>query len=92
METERSDMGEFHRQYKDAQQERRKNRLPIRTEEILNLSSHGYIVEKKTDYQYRINGIIDLFPIHALFHHIKRNKRGKYNPKELLNFIKQNLN
>jgi len=63
--------------YREAQQKRRAERLPTRQEEIENLSP-DYNVKKLTDYQFRINGILDLYPIHKNFHNIKTNKRGKY--------------
>ena len=73
----RSDSSEYSRQYKDAQQARRAKRLPIRQSEIEGLSDN-YTVKKLTDYQYRINDTLDLFPIHLRFHNIKTNKRGYY--------------
>ena len=65
------------REYRDSQQKRRAERLPIRQKEIEDLSPE-YEIKKITDYQYRINGIIDLYPIHRNWHNIKKNKRGTY--------------
>ena len=72
---------EDHRDYREAQQKRRAERLPIRQKEIESLSPR-HEVKKLTEYQYRINGILDLYPIHKNFHNIKTNKRGKYNSVE----------
>lgn len=69
---------EDYSQYREAQKKRRAERLPIRTEEILNLKTQGYDVRKLSDYQYRINEQIDLYPIHRNYHHIKKNRRGAY--------------
>lgn len=77
------------KEMREAQQERRKARLAIRCIEILSLYEHGYDVEKITDYQYRINGIYDLYPIHNRWHHLKSGKRG--GAKNLAEFIRLNL-
>lgn len=78
------------KEYREAQQERRATRLPIRQQEIESLSDEGYNVIKLTDYQYRINGTYDLYPIHNRWHHIKTNKRG--GAKNLADFIRQTIN
>lgn len=84
-----SDYGEWSKEYKEEQQVRRQERLPMRQKEIEALSALGYEVKKLTEYQYRINGEYDLFPIHNRFHHLKTNKRG--GAKNLAEFIKQQL-
>jgi hypothetical protein len=76
-------------QYKDEQKERRLERLPIRQDEIQSLSEVGYDVKKLTDYQYRINGVFDLYPIHNRWHNLKTNKRG--GAKNLKQFIIKKL-
>ena len=86
-----SDYGEWCNDYKEAQQERRKERLPIRTDEILELETLGYEVKKFTDYQYRIQGTIDIYPIHRNWHNIKTNKRGNYTAGKLKHFIQSNI-
>ncbi len=79
------------RDYRTEQKKRRANRLPIRTEEIMNLETKGYTVEKKSDYHFRINNQLDLFPIHNRFHNIKTNKRGGYRDIEILLTSELNL-
>jgi len=64
--------------YREAQKERRAERLPVRTQEILDLEKQGYKVIKLTEYQYRVNDAIDLYPIHRNFHHLRTKKRGNY--------------
>jgi hypothetical protein len=76
------------KEYKEAQQKRRAERLPVRQQEIEELTPY-YNVAKLTDYQYRINGILDLFPIHRRFHNIKTNKRGNY--KTIIQIINEQL-
>lgn len=77
------------KQYRRDQQERRANRLPVRQAEIEALRDLGYDVKKLTDYQYRVNGIYDLYPIHNRWHHLKSGKRG--GAKNLAEFIKQQI-
>lgn len=74
------------RQYKDEQQARRKERLPIRVAEIMALTNEGYKVEKKTDYQFRIENVYDLYPIHNRWHHLPSGKRG--GAENLADFIR----
>lgn len=73
------------REMRDAQQQRRAERLPIRQKEIESLSELGYTVRKLTEWQYRINNTYDLYPIHNRWHHLKTNKRG--GAKNLRDFI-----
>src|SRR5262245_27159045 len=69
---------ELWREYRRAQQQRRADRLPPRTAEILALRGKGFHVEALTDYQFRVDGALDLFPIHRRFHDLKRQQRGGY--------------
>jgi hypothetical protein len=77
---------ELWKEYRTEQQERRANRLPVRTKQILSLRDKGYQVEKKTPYQYRINNTLDIFPIHNLYHDIRLNKRGGF--QNVVKFVK----
>ncbi len=47
-----------------------------RVKKILALQQKGRIVKKVSDYQFRIDGILDLFPVNMRFHNIKTNERG----------------
>ncbi len=58
------DMGEAWREYRRAQQQRRADRIGPRTDEILALRGKGFDVKPLTDFQFRIDGKLDLFPIH----------------------------
>lgn len=84
-----SEESEAWQDYKDNQKARRQKRLPIATEEIMSLKDHGFMVEEKTVYQYRINNAVDVYPIHGRFHNIKNNKRGNYSYGKLLEQIKK---
>ena len=35
-------------------------------------------VRKLTDFQFRVDGRLDLYPIHRRWHDIKTNRRGTY--------------
>jgi len=84
-----SDYGEDCKDYGEAQQKRRAERLPKRQNEIEALAQLGYTVKKLTEYQYRINDTYDLYPVHNNFHHLKTGKRGSR--KSLAEFIKKEL-
>ncbi len=65
-------------QYREEQKKRRADRLPIRIAEIMELEN----VVKLTEYQYRVNGWIDLYPTHRRYHVLHNNKRGNYYIKD----------
>ena len=73
-----SDIGDVYRAMRDEQRERRAARLPIRTDEILALQDAGFTVRKLTDYQFRVNEAVDLYPIHRRYHFLKSHRRGQY--------------
>ena len=74
------------KQYREEQQARRSERLPIRTQEILSLRDRGYQVSKLSDYQFRIDDRVDVYPIHRRFH-ILGGRRGTYAVGRLADFI-----
>lgn len=90
-DTDRSDAGEFHRQYRDEQQERRKKRLPINQQFIFDLGKLGYDVVKISDYQFRVNKKIDLYPIHRRYHNLETKRRGTYQNEGLVVFIQKQI-
>lgn len=71
------------------QQERRNARLPGRQAEIMGLSSNGYTVKQLTEYQFRVNGKIDLYPIHKRYHVLSTERRGTY--RNCLEFVRSIL-
>ena len=74
-----SDLGDEYRDRREAQKMRRIKRLPLRQDEILSLRKEGFsVLDKNGGYQFRINGYIDLFPIHQRYHDLRNNKRGSY--------------
>jgi hypothetical protein len=81
-----NEISEQWKEHREAQQKRRQERLPGRTEEIKNLVKEGFHIEQKTEYQFRVNEQLDLYPIHNRYHDIKANKRGSY--KHVTEFVK----
>lgn len=77
-----SESSEAWADYKDEQRERRAARLAVRTEQILGLREKGYAVRRLTDYQYRVNEAVDLYPTHNLFHDLKTGTRNNYQDAE----------
>lgn len=66
-----------YKQDRKAQQKRRADRLPVRQQDIESLAPE-YEVRKLTEWHYRVNGMLDLYPIHRRFHNLKTQKRGQY--------------
>lgn len=74
-----ADMREAWDDYKQAQRARRRMRLPERQAEIRALTGKGFDVrEFNSGYQFRINGELDLFPVHRRYHHVPTQQRGPY--------------
>jgi hypothetical protein len=67
---------ELWRKVREAQKERRSKRLPMRSAEIMGLVEQGFKVEKKSDYHFRINDLLDLHPIHNRWHDLRKNRWG----------------
>lgn len=77
-----SENSEDWRDYRESQKKRRKERLPIRVAEIMSLP---FKVQKLTEYQFRVEDKVDLFPVHRRYHILKTGKRGDY--KNLIKLI-----
>lgn len=75
---EPNEVSEAWREYRRAQQQRRGDRLGPRVEEIEALRGKGFTVQRMSDYQFRIDGALDLYPIHRRYHHFESRKRGDY--------------
>lgn len=61
----------------------------IRTVDIKTFcDEHGFTFEPKTEYQFRVNGVIDLYPTNGKWHFLPTNKRGDYHTiKQLENTL-----
>lgn len=69
---------ELWNEYRAEQKARRAERLPLRQQEIDALTADGFRIERKSEYHFRVNGALDLWPTHNRYHDLKRNKRGGY--------------
>lgn len=52
--------------------------LSLACAEIYALIDVGYRVRRITQFQYRINETLDLYPVHRRWHDISLNRRGRY--------------
>lgn len=78
------DVSAMWKDHRKAQQDRRAARLPVRSDDIRRVETAGYAVRELTPYQFRIDGRLDLYPIHKRWHDIKTNRRGSYRSETAL--------
>ncbi|GAI03928.1 unnamed protein product [marine sediment metagenome] len=74
------------KKYRSDQQKRRLKRLPLRTQSLLKLCKEGFKIEEKTQYHFRVNNRLDVWPIHNRYHDIKKNRRGGF--RNVANFVR----
>jgi hypothetical protein len=65
---------------------RKQELLERRTADIMILRQE-FKVRKFTDYQYRIDGFIDLYPTNRAYHNIKTQERGIYPQGDIEPFV-----
>lgn len=53
-------------------------RMKFHDQEIEALHKRGYLIEKKTPYQFRVECVLDLYPKRKRFHNIANQERGEY--------------
>jgi hypothetical protein len=58
-------------------------------EKLEVLIAYDYQVQRLTQYQYRINGILDIYPVNKRWHDLRSGDRGDY--KELVSFVQSKL-
>lgn len=54
---------------------------------IERLRALGHEIEEKTDYHFRVNGTLDVYPVNRRYHDIKKNERGGY--RDVINFVQK---
>lgn len=59
------------------------------TEEIQNLV--GYRVKQLTEYHFRINHVLDIYPTQRRWHNLKTRKRGGYGKETLQQLVARQL-
>jgi len=79
------DVGEMWREERKAYKIRRDARIERWKKTMEWLKANGLVVEFLTEYQVRINGMLDLYIVHGRYHNIKFNRRGNFsNIKKLI--------
>jgi hypothetical protein len=71
------DMREAFDTLREHTREQRQTRHAKGVGEIVDLPG-TYRVKQLSDYQFRINATIDVFPTNRRFHHLPSNTRGRY--------------
>ena len=72
------------REYRHAEHRRRALRFLRRGEQILALSDEGFEVEWIADDHFRVDGVLDFYTQHRLFHDLRTDTSGGYaNPVDI---------
>lgn len=78
------DMAEDFRALREYRKEERAAAQKTGQAAILALTQDGFKVQQLTDYHYRVDGRLDLFPIRRRYHDIRTGRRGGYqDPKQV---------
>ena len=83
------DTGEAFREAKNALRTVRDVRRRHTTPKIKALRGDGFEVKELTEYHYRINGVLDLFPTSNKWHDLTTGKRGR--ARDLVDFARHRL-
>ncbi len=74
------------REYRRAQNQRRKKRLPIRADRILKLSRGGFIVQQLAPHRFLVNDRLMLYPLHRNWVDVQTKEEGEY--KDVNRFVR----
>jgi hypothetical protein len=83
-----SEMWAAHREAGRKHREERRNEA---TGYILDLIREGYNVEQKSEYHFRINAVLDLYPTRRKWHNLRTGKRGIFRPDHLKSLLNKQL-
>lgn len=61
-----------------------------RTEKLLALNHRGVHVLRVTDYQFRVNEILDIYPTNKKYHVLETGERGEY--QDIYDLVKRVIN
>lgn len=89
-EEEKSD-GDVWRENKEAIRQHKEERRNEATGYILDLIREGYEVEQKTEFHFRVNATLDLYPTRRKWHNLKTGKRGTFRPDHLKSLLNKQL-
>lgn len=81
------DASEYWRVTRADQRVRREERLGRRQKLLDELTEEGFEVRRLTEWQFRINGVLDIYPLHHRYHDLKKNRRGGF--QHLKEFVKE---
>lgn len=73
-----SELGDYFKDLRDHRRDQRDARRSAEWEVFQRIATAGYVVVKMTEYHYRINGRLDLYPTNRRFHDLKDGERGSY--------------
>lgn len=59
----------------------------LATVELGELYTNGFDIDQKTEWQYRIDETLDIYPRNHRWHNLKTGERGSYRPGRLLVFV-----
>jgi hypothetical protein len=59
------------------------------SEKLEVLVAYDYQVQMLTQYQYRINGVLDIYPVNKRWHDLRSGERGTYS--EMIKFVQSKL-
>jgi len=82
------DEGEFWRDIKSSRDEYKQKNMEEFEEALKLLQGTEKTITKLSDYQYRFNNCLDIYPTNKKYHDLIKNKRGKIRG-DIINFIKQ---
>ncbi len=80
-----SELSEGFAEHRKEVQERKASRRATETETLLSLREDGFEIKQLTEYHFRVNGFLDIFPTSKKWHNVKTNRRGRYN--DVLDFV-----
>lgn len=83
-----SDLADDSAALKEHNREVRERQRDKRTKQILSLAKEGFRVQRLTEYQYRINGCLDLYPTWAKWHDVRRNQRASFKGWDAGHFVR----
>lgn len=84
-----SDIAELYAEHKKDVRENKQEQLARRTAQLLELRDEGFDIKALTQFQYRVNGRLDIYPVWGKWHDIKHNKRGKFTGISTKEFVRR---
>lgn len=83
------EMIEMFRAMKEAGRQNKAEARARRTTFLGELVDEGFKIHRFSDYQFRINGRIDIYPTNGKWHDVVTNKRGSFRGQNVAKFIRE---